>query len=88
MSPTEILNEIQKLPFSEQLSLLSNLSRSVQQATDTMTEEEKEAEVVRLLMERGILQSVPQGLTDEEEEFEPIQNTGKPLSEIIIEERR
>ena len=34
------------------------------------------------------MRETPLGMTDQEEVFEPIISTGKPLSEIIIEERR
>lgn len=89
MSPTELLSEIQKLPFAEQRHLLDNLKQSVKTQEETLSEEELiEMEVDRLLLARGIISRIPPGLTDEEEAFEPIENTGRPLSEIIIEERR
>lgn len=89
MNTTEILTEIQKLPFAEQRHLLDVLSRNLGERQNAMTEDERlEAEVDWLLLARGIINRIPPGLTDEEEAFEPIENTGKPLSEIIIEERR
>jgi hypothetical protein len=38
---------------------------------------------------KGIISQIPPRLPDDEEEtFEPIKVSGKPLSETIIEERR
>lgn len=88
MSAADLLNEIQKLPFAEQLSLRDSLDRNLRQKQESMTDEEKEAEVDRLLMARGILKEIPKGLTDAEEEFEPVEITGEPVSETILKERR
>jgi hypothetical protein len=41
-----------------------------------------------VLLERGILKEIPVGASDEEDDFEPIEIKGEPLSETIIRERR
>ena len=41
----------------------------------------------RILFEEGFLANLPNE-TDEEDDFEPVEFTGKPISETIIEERR
>ena len=50
------------------------------------------AEVRRqlILLAKGIIGDIPSlaDYTDEDEDFEPIEVPGKPLSETIIEERR
>jgi hypothetical protein len=89
MSAQELLAEIQKLPLEEQRRLLEALASNVERQTDT-AQPVSEDEVQRILLEKGIIGSIPDpsGYTDEDEDFEPIEVEGKPLSETIIEERR
>jgi len=49
-----------------------------------------EEEVQRILFERGIIGNIPNAsdYTDADDDFEPIEIKGKPLSETVIEERR
>ncbi len=49
-----------------------------------MTEEQ----FVHYLFEKGLIRSIPEGMTDEEDDFEPIEIEGEPISETIIRERR
>lgn len=57
-----------------------------QQSSATISEDEVE----RILAAKGVITLPPEAAnyTDADEEFEPVEYTGKPLSEIIIEERR
>jgi hypothetical protein len=87
MSTTEILKEIRRLPLSEKETVFKTLETELQ-IRDENFADEKELEVDRLLISKGLMREVPSGMTDDEENFEPIKTTGKPLSEIIIEERR
>jgi hypothetical protein len=41
-----------------------------------------------MLLEKGIINQIPAGVDEEEEDFEPVLVEGKPLSETILEERR
>ena len=87
MSSHELLSEIQKLPVVEQRHLLRTLAQSLgDQAQQPISEDE----VQRILFEKGIIANIPDpsAYTDEDEDFEPIEVIGKPLSETIIEERR
>ena len=87
MSARELLSEIQKLPIVEQEHLLQKLTRSLnEQPREPISEDE----VQRILFEKGIIGNIPDSsaYTDEDEDFEPIEVVGKPLSETIIEERR
>lgn len=49
-----------------------------------------EAEVQRILFERGVIGTIPSAAdyTDEDDDFDPVAIAGKPLSEAVIEERR
>ena len=87
MSARELLSEIQKLPIVEQEHLLQKLTRSLnEQPREPISEDE----VQRILFEKGIIGNIPDptAYTDEDDDFEPIEIKGKPLSETIIEERR
>lgn len=89
MSAQELLAEIQKLPLDEQRRLLEALASNVEQQTETR-QPTSEDEVQRILLEKGIISSIPDlsAYTDEDDDFAPIEVEGKPLSETIIEERR
>jgi hypothetical protein len=58
----------------------------------TPTSEQKpvmtEREFVEYLYRKGVIRSIPKGMTDEDDDFEPIEIEGEPLSETIIRERR
>ncbi len=89
MSTQELLAEIRKLPLEEQQQLLADLSSDMTEQTPPPREPISEDEVERRLLAKGIISSIPSRLPDEEEEdYEPIEVEGQPLSETIIEERR
>lgn len=89
MGTQKILAEIQKLPLDEQRELLEALKQSVgqQMASHKPVGED---EVDRVLLEKGIIGNIPDLAiySEEDEDFEPVEVTGKPVSETIIEERR
>lgn len=87
MSVQEIFTEIQKLPVVEQKELLEKLSDNLknEQEKPTISEEE----FLQILLAEGVISQIPPREYDpEEEDFEPVEVTGKPTSEVIIEERR
>ncbi len=88
MNTTEILTEIKHLPLGEKEKLFKTLEVELKQKDNISEEERLEQEVDKLLISRGLMREIPLGMTDRGEEFEPIVSTGKPLSEIIIEEQR
>jgi predicted DNA-binding antitoxin AbrB/MazE fold protein len=49
-----------------------------------MTEEN----FLQMLLAEGLISHIPEGITDDEDDFEPIEIEGEPLSETIIRERR
>ncbi len=83
MTTTEILNEIYKLPLTEQ----SNIKRSLLEKTET-THEVSKQDLWQKLFEEGLITHIPSNMSDEEDDFEPIEIEGEPISETIIRERR
>jgi hypothetical protein len=94
MSPQEILVEIAKLPFMERQRLIETLkddfdSQPVPLSSGHSAEPISEDEVERILRAEGLISFAdPSDYTDEDEDFEPIEVEGEPLSEQIIAERR
>ena len=84
MTATDILTAFHQLPALEQQNLLAQLNRQLARPTE---EDRIEAEVDRLLIESGMMKAVPPAW-DDDEDFEPVEIIGPPLSETIIEERR
>ena len=89
MSTQELLAEIQKLPPEKRQQLLDALTGDMSKGART-DQPMSEDEVERILFARGIIGEIPDpsAYTDEDEDFEPIEVPGQPLSETIIEERR
>ena len=86
MTAQEILNELYKLPFPEQAKIAESILKNGEQnpSAPKMTEEE----FVQYLFTKGVISHIPDGMTDDDDDFEPIEIEGEPLSETIIRERR
>ncbi len=84
MTTAEISNEIYKLPSVEQEVLKEKLLKEIEPDTQTISQEEFD----RALFADGFLANLPDAAEDEDDDFEPVEFTGKPISETIIEERR
>lgn len=87
MTTTEILNEIHRLPPVQQKELKAKLFEETESNGKTelrMTEEE----FLQHLLAKGIISEIPEGITDEEDDFEPVDFEGEPVSQTIIRERR
>ncbi len=87
MTPQEIVNTVRRLPPENQREVLEVLQSEVIGMKKSPISEE---EVQRILFERGVNGNIPSHVdyTDEDDDFEPIEIKGKPLSETVIEERR
>lgn len=86
MTTAEILTEIYQLPVNQQNDLRKKIlddSESNGQTKSQITQDEFD----RLLLSDGFLANLPVESV-EEEDFIPVEFTGKPISETIIEERR
>ena len=94
MTPTEVLNEIQKLPLYDARQVANQLTdylREKEQATLTDEEaERREDEYDHYLVTKGVVShTATRDETDEEfDAFEMIEVEGEPFSETIIRERR
>lgn len=80
MTTTEILKEIRKLPSNEQANIKKNLF--------DIGEENLDNNLWKKLLDEGLITHIPSEMTDEDEDFEPIEIEGEPISEMIIRERR
>jgi hypothetical protein len=86
MTTVEILNEIKLLPLSEKQTVFKVLEIELKPNSKISDEERREREFDQMLMEKGVIKSIPPKW-NEDDDFEPIEFTGKPLSETIIEDR-
>lgn len=82
MTPQEIIKEIQKLPPQDQLEIKDSIDAAAN--ATAMSEEE----FLRMMYTRGIIGNIPDlSKSTDDDDWEPIEITGIPTSEIIIEER-
>jgi hypothetical protein len=81
-----VIEEVKALTPDEQRRLREWLDRSLAPPAPPMTEEEFEQH----LLAKGIISDIPPRVIDPvfEQNRKPIKIEGKPISEIIIEERR
>jgi ribonucleotide reductase alpha subunit len=83
MTTTEILSEIYKLPPAKRDEIKTRLLNENESKTQI-----SEEEFLQKLLAEGFISDVPEGMTDEEDDFETIDFEGEPVSETIIRERR
>ena len=83
MTTTEILNEIYKLPPTKRNEIKVRLLDE-NEGKSQISEEE----FLQKLLVEGFISDIPEGMTDEEDDFEPVEIEGEPISETIIRERR
>ncbi len=82
----KIIEEVRQLPPDEQRQLREQLNVLVE---PSLTEDEREDEFERYLAAKGIITlPEPSPEDDADDNWEPVTVTGKPISEMIIEERR
>jgi hypothetical protein len=82
----KVVEDVKALPPAQQQQLRVLLDTILAPAVPQLTEEEFE----RKLVEVGVLSEIKPPITDftPYQNRQPIETTGKPLSEVIIEERR
>lgn len=89
MTPQEIIREIQKLPVSAQAEVRQSLLEySDANGSAKIKKPLTEEEYAKYLLAKGVIRKIPDRLTDEEDDFEPSEFSGEPVSETIIRERR
>lgn len=86
MTTTEILNEIYRLPVSQRKEIKEKLAKDLKDDTP-QSPQISEKEFLQQLLAEGIISHIPEGITDEEDDFEPIEIEGEPISETIIRDR-
>lgn len=86
MTTTEILNEIYKLPLREQTILKEKLLENSESNGRTKRQVTQD-DFDQILFNDGFLANLPDK-GEYDDDFMPIEFTGKPISETIIEERR
>lgn len=81
-----IIEEVRHLPLDEQRQLRERLNTIV---SSSPTEDDLEDALERELAAEGIITIPnPSAADDADDDFEPIEVMGEPLSEMIIRERR
>jgi hypothetical protein len=88
MTPEELIAEILKLPTEEQRQILNAILNASSDSSSQISQPISEAEFEQMLLAKGIINEIPSSSYDLKEDFEPIEVTGQPLSETILEERR
>lgn len=84
MTTAEILNEISQLPISQQKELQEKLLEDSKSAKPQISDDE----FLQQLYADGFISNIPEKYTDEDDDFEPVEIEGEPISETIIRERR
>lgn len=88
MTPTEVLNEINKMPLAEKRKLLEKLNREIKESEEADLES-REKSFLENLRQKGLLSEMPQQVPDDKlrRNFKRVEIEGEPLSETIIKER-
>ena len=87
MSKQTLINKIDQLP-PEQIATVENFVDRLR-PPDAQSERELEALLEQRLFAMGLLSEIKPPIDlSSYQDFDPIENKGKPLSEVIIEERR
>ena len=81
-----VLEEVRALTPGEQRQVHTLLNSLLENPHPKTTEDE----FLQMLLQKGIINNIPTPAddADEDDEFEPIEVQGQPLSETVIEERR
>ena len=87
MTTTEILKEIYRLPVNQQQELKEKLLKETE-SNESTKPQITEKEFLQQLFDEGFISYIPEEMTDEDDDFEPVEIEGEPISETIIRERR
>ncbi len=83
MSLQEVLNEIYRMPLTEQKAIVETLSLKIKEESKNTN-----LSVYQHLFNKGLITHIPNGMSDTDDDFVPLEIEGEPLSETIIRERR
>ncbi len=82
----EIISTVQTLPVQMQEEIVRTLQENLNTRNSSLAPNEDEIE--QMLLAKGLISEIPPRLKDNEEEtFQPLKISGKPLSETVLEER-
>jgi len=83
----KVLEEVKTLTPGEQRLVHTLLNSLLENQAHPQT---TEGEFHQMLLHKGIISNIPNPAddADEDDEFEPVDVQGRPLSETVIEERR
>lgn len=86
MNKIEILKESYQLPLVGLRTIMQTLLE------DTEKNEKSKPHVcedsfLQILLAEGLISNIPETYTDEDDDFEPIEIEGEPLSESILKDR-
>jgi predicted DNA-binding antitoxin AbrB/MazE fold protein len=88
---TTTLEVIYENGIFKPVSVVPNIFKEHEKLNITVETESKpqmsEDEFLQMLLAEGFISNIPQKYTDEDDDFEPIEIEGEPLSETIIEDR-
>jgi hypothetical protein len=87
MTAAEILEEIRRLPAEQQQELKDKLLTEPDPNVLPF-DRDRQAEFDRMLFEDGFLVNLPVDSVEDDDDFEPVEIKGEPLSQTIINERR
>lgn len=81
----EIISTIQTFPISVQKTIVRTLQKNLEKPKSPNPSED---EIEKLLLAKGLISEIPKRANDKEEEnYEPLEIFGEPLSQTILEER-
>jgi hypothetical protein len=86
MSLQEVLNEIYRMPLTEQKRIVKTLSLKIKEESKNANISKND--VCQHLFDKGLITHIPKGMSDSDDDFVPLKIDGEPLSETIIRERR
>jgi hypothetical protein len=86
MSLQEVLNEIYRMPLTEQKAIVKTLSLKIKE--ESKNPNISKNDVYQHLFKKGLITHIPNGMSDADDDFVPLNIEGEPLSETIIRERR
>ncbi len=88
MTPTEVLEEIRKMPLSERRRLRDELDNDLSEAESNG--DSKEPGFIESMKRKGLITQMPTRKPDPEwrRNFKRVNVTGEPISQTIIRERR
>lgn len=89
MTQAEVWNEIDKMTLSEKRALWERLSREIGDQNNHQLDQNEEV-FIQYLFDKGLLSTLPLQSPDAKirQKFKRISIKGRPLSDIMFEERR